>query len=134
MTVPAHSHHLWQLGGGLPFCTFPTQRVQALRCIVACFKAFMRLQPHTFVTPDNVRYGPWPVSFTQSADHIPLASQILAAIGQAGLDQGGASVILGFNFWPEEGYSSVKSERDYLDHCTVYDKGSCFAKALVSTV
>ena len=36
ITAPAQSQHLWQLGRGLPFSSFPAQSIQAPRRVVAC--------------------------------------------------------------------------------------------------
>ena len=54
ITAPAQSQHLWQLGRGLPFSSFPTQSIQAPRRVVACLKAFRQLRPHRIVSPEHM--------------------------------------------------------------------------------
>ena len=48
--VPAQSQHLWQLGIGLPFSSFPSQSIQAPRRVVAYLQAFRQLHPHRLVS------------------------------------------------------------------------------------
>ena len=54
ITAPAQSQHLWQLGRGLPFSSFPTQSIQAPQRVVACLEAFRQLHPHRLVNSEHM--------------------------------------------------------------------------------
>ena len=91
--VPAQSQHLWQLGTGLPFSSFPSQSIQAPRRVAAYLEAFRQLHPHRLVSPEDMPlpggHGAAPVP--QQADHSPWAAYSLGALGQTGQDHSGAS-------------------------------------------
>ena len=54
--VPAQSQHLWQLGTGLPFSSFPSQSIQAPRRVAAYLEAFRQLHPHRLVSPEDMPF------------------------------------------------------------------------------
>ena len=54
--VPAQSQHLWHLGTGLPFSSFPSQSIQAPRRVVANLEAFRQLHPHRLVSPEDMPF------------------------------------------------------------------------------
>ena len=54
--VPAQSKHMWQLGTGLPFSSFPTQSIRAPRRAMAYLEAFRQLYPNRLVGPENLPF------------------------------------------------------------------------------
>ena len=90
--VPAQSQHLWQLGTGLPFSSFPSHSMQAPRWVVACLDAFRAAPAPQAGQPggDALSKGHGAAPVSQQADHSTWAAYSLGGLGQTGQDHSGA--------------------------------------------
>ena len=95
--VPAQSQHLWQLGTGLPFSSFPSQSIQAPRRVVAYLEAFRQLHPHRLVSPENM---PFQEVMGQPLFH----SRQITHLGQP----------IAWEHWARQGRTTVQHLRDLL--------------------
>ena len=95
--VPAQSQHLWQLGTGLPFSSFPSKSIQAPRRVVAFLEAFRQLHPHRLVSPEDMPF--------QEVMGQPLFySRQITHLGQP----------IAWEHWARQGRTTVKHLRDLV--------------------
>ena len=95
--VPAQSQHLWQLGTGLPFSSFPGQSIQAPRRVAAYLEAFRQLHPHRLVSPEDM---PFQEVMGQPLFH----SRQITHLGQP----------IAWEHWARQGRTTVEHLRDLL--------------------
>ena len=90
--VPGQSQHLWQLGTGLPFSSFPSQSIQAPRRVAAYLEAFRQLHPHRLVSPEAMPFQEvmgQPLFHSRQITHLgqPIAWEHWARQGRTTVEQ-----------------------------------------------